>query len=404
MHSGLSSRTENVEQQAAHSAADHHFRLAMPGRLPRPEATWPAIWNWALCGWIALGAAFSLRGAENESKPSPAGTADMRVFNVLNFGAAGDDKTDNTASFSACLKAVIDAGGGRMHVPAGVYNGRIVIPPIETPRWISLEIVGESQPASTFGTVGRFEMQNNNSIVKCVAEDGPAVISAAPASPQAGSFSGVNVVIKDLEVRTCNDPRIGGIDLEWAQQCRLENVFVNSGIYNVQAAKPTHGTRGLVTPAINNGALTVLRNVIVTGYHTGIVVNEHTDGENVVVASNIDGLSFAKAYHASRFGRVGAYRCTNMITVTGQHGFSISQLNMEHAGPGQTDDNNAWQATVNDINDPDNLGIADVNYWVVLGNVGVSEVFTRNGGASILTRRIGSVPAPADKTGNDKNQ
>jgi hypothetical protein len=402
MHNRIVFRTKNIERQAAQSTAENRACLAMPRQLPGPEVAWLAIWGWALWGWIALGVAFSLCGAENETKPSPVGTPDTRVFNVFHYGAAGDDKTDNTAAFSACLKAVIDAGGGRMYVPAGVYNGRIVIPPIEPPRWFSLEIVGESQPASTFGTVGRFEMQNNNSIIKCVADDGPAVISATPASPQAGSFSGVNVVIKDLEVRTCNDPRIGGIDLEWAQQCRLENVFVNSGIYNVQAAKPTRNTKGLVTPAINNGALTVLRNVIVTGYHTGIVVNEHTDGENVVVASNIDGLCFAKAYHASRFGRVGAYRCTNMITVTGQHGFSISQLNIEHAGPGQTDGNNAWQTTVNDLNDPDNLGIADVNYWVVLGNVGVSEIFTRNGGASILTRRIGSAPSAVEKTGNDK--
>ena len=37
-----------------------------------------------------------------------------RVFNVLNYGAVGDDKTDNTAAFSACIKAVIEAGGGRM--------------------------------------------------------------------------------------------------------------------------------------------------------------------------------------------------------------------------------------------------------------------------------------------------
>ncbi|NLS76357.1 MAG: hypothetical protein GXY76_03760, partial [Chloroflexi bacterium] len=43
-----------------------------------------------------------------------------------------------------------------------------------------------------------------------------------------------------------------------------------------------------------------------------------------------------------------------------------------------------------DIDDPRNLGIADINYWVVLGNVGVSEDFRCNGGASIRARRIGS--------------
>ena len=80
----------------------------------------------------------------------------------------------------------------------------------------------------------------------------------------------------------------------YAVQCKLENVFVNTGVYNVQASKPTHGTCGLITPACNNAALTVLRNVVVTGYHTGILVNEHTDGDSIVVASNINGLDFSR--------------------------------------------------------------------------------------------------------------
>jgi len=311
-----------------------------------------------------------------------------RTFNVVEYGAAGDGKTDDTQAFSACLEAVIEAGGGRMYLPAGVYLGRIVIPAAGRDNWVPLEIAGESQPVMLFGTVGRTEMPNNNAIVKCPATSGPAVISAATL----GGFTRVQVAVRDLEVRTSPDPAIGGIDLEWAVQCRIENVAINTGVYNVQASEPTHLAKGLITPAINNGALTILRNVIVTGFHTGIVVNEHTDGNNIVVASNVHGLDFVDAYHASRFGRVGAYRCTNMLTVSGKHGFMIDQLNIEHAGPGQTDDNNVWQKTVFDINDPENLGVADINYWVVEGAVGISEVFTRNGGASIRARRIGSAP------------
>jgi hypothetical protein len=67
-------------------------------------------------------------------------------------------------------------------------------------------------------------------------------------------------------------------------------------------------------------------------------------------------------------------------------------MNTEQPGPGQTDSQNAWQTLVSDVNDPKNLGIADINYWVVEGNVGAVEKFTRNGGASIQVRRIGSVP------------
>ena len=317
------------------------------------------------------------------------------VFNVRDYGAVGDDKTDNTAAFTACLNAVIAAGGGRMYLPDGVYRGRITIPPVSKPMpsWITVEIVGESEPTPVFGTIGSFPLQNKGTIVKCLAESGAAVVSAGK-SPNSlyGGFSAVYVVVRNLDVRTYDDPGIGGIDLNYALQCKLENVFVNTGIYNVQASKPTHGTSGLVTPACNNAALTILRNVVVTGYYTGILVNEHTDGDNINLASNINGLKFAFAHHASRFGRVGAQRCTHAIAVTGRHGFTIEQLDMEIAGKGQTNSNNEWQATEYNIDDPKNLGTADINYWVVEGNVGATEKFTRNGGATIRTRRIGSAP------------
>jgi len=326
---------------------------------------------------------------------SLAGNAQVQggVFNVRDYGAAGDDKTDNTAAFSKCLSALITAGGGRMFLPDGVYRGRIIIPPVSkpVPSWITVEIVGESEPTPVFGTIGSFPMQNKGAIVKCLDESGAAVISAAR-SPNSlyGGFSAVYVIIRNLEVRTYDNPGIGGIDLNYALQCRLENVFVNTGIYNVQASKPTHGTIGIITPACNNAALTILRNVVVTGYHTGILVNEHTDGDNINLASNINGLEFAFAHHASRFGRVGAQRCTRSIAVTGKHGFSIEQLDIEIAGPGQTTSNNAWQATEYNIYDPKNLGAADIKYWVVEGNVGATEKFTRNGGSGIRARRLGS--------------
>jgi len=315
------------------------------------------------------------------------------IFNVLDYGAVADGKTDNTGAFSSCLRAVIAAGGGQMYLPAGVYQGRIVIPPFQASSWIVVEIVGAGQPAPVFGTVGSFPFLDNGTIIRCFASSGPAVISATPdlASPY-GKFSMLCVVIKNLEVRTSDNPAIDGINMEYVQQCRIENVVVNTGVYCVQASRPTHGTRGIITPACNNGALTILRNVVVTGYHTGILVNEHTDGDCLNLACNVNGLEFVFAHHASRFGRVGSQRCTHNITVTGQHAFLIEQLDIEIAGPRQTDARNEWQATVANINDPGNLGIGDINYWVVEGNVGATAKFTRTGGAFIRVRRIGANP------------
>lgn len=352
-----------------------------------------------LIGFLAACAV--VQSAPAAEAPVAAAHAPQRVFNVLDYGAVGDDKADNTEAFSACLKALIAAGGGRMQVPDGVYRGRVIIPAVSRPipSWITVEIAGGTEPTPVFGTIGDFPLLNNGTILKCQAESGAAVISAqkSPASLY-GGFSAVNVVLRNLDIRTCDNPGIGGVDLQYALQCKLENVFINTGVYNVRAAEPTHGTSGLITPAVNNAAWTVLRNVTVTGYHNGIVVNEHTDGDNVVLGCNRNGLNFAFAHHASRFARVCSCRNVNTVTVSGAHGFSIEQLDIEQPGPGQADGKNAWQATVSDVNDPGNLGVADINYWVVIGGVGARETFILKGGAGIRARRVGAVREP-DRTG-----
>lgn len=315
------------------------------------------------------------------------------TFNVRDYGALGDDKTDNTAAFSRCIQAVIKAGGGKMFLPDGFYRGRIIIPAISKPipSWMTIEIIGESLPTPVFGTIGNFPVRKHGTIIQCLDKSGPAVISVSKsANALYGDYSAVHVIIRNLDVRSYDNPAIGGVDLQWALQCQLENVFINTDIYNVQASMPTHGTRGLITPESNNAALTILRNVQVTGYHTGILVSEHTDADNIVVASNTNGLEFAFAHHASQFRRVGAYRNTNHVLIAEKHGFQIEQLNTENSGPGQTDEKNVWQKTIYDVNDPDNLGTADITYWVVVGNIGAVTDFKINGGRNIRTRRIGS--------------
>lgn len=170
-----------------------------------------------ILGWlVANGAVPADGGGKTNFGADP---VKARVFNVLNYGAVGDDKTDNSAAFSACLAAVIEAGGGRMYLPAGVYRGRILIPAVSNsmPSWITLEIVGEGEPTPVFGTIGSFPLMNHGAIVKCLSQSGPAVISAS-SSPKSlyGGFSAVNVVLQNLDVRTYDNPGIGGIDLHYA--------------------------------------------------------------------------------------------------------------------------------------------------------------------------------------------
>ncbi|MBN2394133.1 MAG: glycoside hydrolase, partial [Anaerolineae bacterium] len=43
------------------------------------------------------------------------------AFNVLNYGAAGDRQTLDTAALQAAIDACSQAGGGTVYVPAGQY-------------------------------------------------------------------------------------------------------------------------------------------------------------------------------------------------------------------------------------------------------------------------------------------
>ena len=322
-------------------------------------------------------------------------TDDDHVFDVSDYGAMDDGITNNTAAFSSCVEALLAAGGGKMVLPRsrlGIYIGNIIIPP--TTLWTTVEIVGGVQPTPVFGTVGNlsssFCTNCSHVVLQSLEASGPAVIQVAAGGSGYENFNSIFVTVQNLEVRTYDNPGISGIDVGFAQQCNLLNVFINTGVYAVVASRPVQGTSGLITPICNNGAYTMLRNIVISGFFNGIVCNEHTDGDGIVVAACVNGLSFEKAFHASRFGRVGSYRNQYQITAMGTHGFAIQQLAIEIVGPGQSSTANAWQKTVADINDPRNLGFADVTYWVVEGNVGAVANFSKIGGANIQARRIGA--------------
>ena len=62
---------------------------------------------------LVLGCIQALRPARFNDAPTTGG-----IFNAADFGAVDDDNTNNTAAFSACLDALVAAGGGRMRAQA----------------------------------------------------------------------------------------------------------------------------------------------------------------------------------------------------------------------------------------------------------------------------------------------
>ncbi len=69
-------------------------------------------------------------------------------FNVLNFGAKGDGKANDTDAIQAALKAAQNAGGGTVFVPEGRY---CLTKPLEIPTGVML--IGELETGTANGTV-----------------------------------------------------------------------------------------------------------------------------------------------------------------------------------------------------------------------------------------------------------
>lgn len=85
--------------------------------------------------------------------------APLPFLNVLDFGAKGDNATDNTGPFNDALNAAASAGGGVVVAPAGLYvfQGVVNIPSAVTLKG-SYEVVPSHQmvpnnPPPTDGTV-----------------------------------------------------------------------------------------------------------------------------------------------------------------------------------------------------------------------------------------------------------
>ncbi|MER3472678.1 MAG: hypothetical protein C4335_01300 [Armatimonadota bacterium] len=70
--------------------------------------------------------------------------AQTDVYNVRDFGAKGDGKTDDTAAFQRALDEAGKAGGGVVYAPRGNYlfRGHLIVP-----NGVTLKGVWESVPA-----------------------------------------------------------------------------------------------------------------------------------------------------------------------------------------------------------------------------------------------------------------
>lgn len=311
------------------------------------------------------------------------GTETINIFDYNGVGTGGDD----TPQFNLAVNQLVARGGGRIILPNnGQFNvGNIDIPPL-IDDWITVEFDGIVNPALRFGTVGTYPNINQKRGATLNSFSSDPAKGVIHVNPYNGGFSAVHLVVKNLNIRVPQNPNTSGIFAHKAYSVNFENIDINTGIYNVQSVQPTNNTSGIITPAINNAAYTVLKNISVNGFMNGIEVNEHTDGDNIIVSSCINGLLFNTANHASLIKRSCLNHNTKQISVVGSHPFEIQQMNMEYI----VGSSEAWRNTTHELYDPNNYGIGQITYANTKGNVGKVDSFVMDGASNLIVKKLGS--------------
>lgn len=215
-------------------------------------------------------------------------------------------------------------------------------------------------------------------------QDGGAIFGGS-ANLTTNNFTGVEVAFKDLIVRNKDNPNQSGIDGSWYGMMVCENVIADTGLNTFQLTEPSHANAsGIVTPAGNNGAHTILYNCMAQGYYNGFIISEHTEGDHLyAVGCKIGGL-LGSAGHGVYINRMLMQNCPRGIQTTGACYIQIGQLNFEHPNQSGLNGNPAWQNIIYDIDDSNGYAKGHVTWHVGEGFVGIVDDLKLNGAVNLV--------------------
>ena len=364
-------------------------------------------------------------GQKRMSQPAAAsGASCQSVYNVRDFGAKGDGRSDDTKAIQSALDHAIDHGGGTVYFPNGRYRlatmqenyrvkAHLIVKPKKSPGkrdYVMIRLRGETcvvTPCSYANHTGedRSEVWDNGTVLfsdvlgepQTDPAATPACILAAGTGSNLYSLNQAVIRIEDLAFQAKAEegkyPYLSGINMAYAATVYTDNVLLYSSVRNTALTAPSkdgHYSAGFIGPRLWCNPEQGLRNVYVkSAFRYGFVFSEHMNGNDLSAWDCENAFVFSKMDHSCWFGRIHAQNCKNILTsldtdfaghTRGASFFRIEQVGIEvNIGQVPYDFNYEYF-----VLDPDNLLYGSFEYHIVRSNVGAdNSCFRAEGGANL---------------------
>lgn len=317
-------------------------------------------------------------------------------------------------AFQAAVNDLASKGGGRILLKDRLYDFDSIVWPsigLNQPP-VVIELVGSRMP-TTVGFMPGSGLTYLNGGDVLAPTTGTILRSSQTSGSAFGNIAAVSnllVVMRNLIVRVPANPQWHGIDGGWLTNLFLENVVVDTGrswgdgsnpLSPGAILQPTNtAVIGMVFPGVGNGGISRARDVLASGFYTGLRHSEHFDGDRVTLAKNVIGLTPTDGYHAARIGRLSLYwNQMGIQPALNNPSNPLTRLDVGELDYEEDAGMSNWYSTVYHINDPSNLLRGRVLRHRVVPAAGISTYIKRRGGAYLNDSTLASARELVDAVG-----
>lgn len=362
-----------------------------------------------------VGKAIGIEGAGTSGRPLTATISSVTNSTIAvlsatatatTSGKRGVIGTDNTEPFQDAIDAMTTVGGGTLYVPAGQYliNGdfsdsagsvaqaaaaQINFPArnLTTQAEYGFVIEGPQRPApNTNWTLETPPLSQGGAVLISLKSSGTATDSIFGGGYVTGAqwqLSGIRVTLRNLTLRTYNNPATTAINFAQIGQADVEHVLIDHGTILASTVEQTGGGYGLILPGTNNWVECNARDVNVIGYGVGVQWSEHGNIDGVRAWLCKVAFQLTRTHHVSRARNLGSVGCQTVMKWVdaggvGNHRVKVEDLMIEKTNYGN------WKDTATEFDDASNIARGVVFYALVESDIGEVNDMVRSGADGLL--------------------